>query len=492
MQTEKQQMFYLVRLDRDADGNLVETPLPDMGTFEKGADAAKASKQAAAMLGAKVQCRRIAQAGDWRAAMTARFERGELTPLPEKWDLPPIKDHFAHLWAKDPSKIAYIECEDHGIIQRLTATTPGRYITAFYEGGVQGSADITDDKRRHLIAAIDPSGEVFFAWKPDEIADVYKNGPESCMDGDHDFDDLPCWPTAPYGAGDLAVAYTKNKAGHIQSRCVCWPAQKLYGRVYGDAQRMKAAMEAEGFQTFRERNDVHGNNKVGSFVGAKLLKIPSELADHEYVMPYFDDIRIAIDMGDHFLTAEKAEIGQTYISSGSSTHGTSTLHRICPKTNNPTPIYQFKFVHGVDQEWSETAIYDHTFTCAGSGHRYPHEYKVPMGNNVPWSKPYFEENGEHCTYTGKNWPKSEMVQRGERRMHQSIADRYDEDGVELTIQQRKNRATAEWMMRHDAVGDRPSRRELERQFNTIERDVQPSDRVEATELVVGRRRRRAA
>ncbi|ARQ95236.1 hypothetical protein [Bradyrhizobium phage BDU-MI-1] len=482
-------MFYLVRLDRDADGNLVETPLPDFGTFDKGADAAKASKAAAVTLGgAKVQCRRIAQAGDWRAAIAKRFESGELTPLPAKWDVEPIKDHFAHLWLNDASKIAYIENEEHGILFKVTALTPGRYISRFYP-------DVDDDKRRHLIAAIDPSGEVFYAWTPDEIAEVYKHGPESCMDGDHDFDDLPCWPTAPYGAGDLAVAYTKNKHGNIQSRAVCWPAKKLYGRIYGDAQRMKAAMEAEGFQTFRERNDVHGNNKVGSFIGAKLLKIPSELADHEYVMPYFDDIRVAIDMGDHFLTAEKAEEGQTYVASGSSTHGTSTLHRICPKSKCPAPITEFTFVHGVNEEWCATAVYDHTFKCAGSGRRYPHEFKVVMGHGAPWSKDYFEQNGEHCRYTGKNWPKSEMVQLGDRRVHRSVRDRFNEKGEELTVTQRRRKSASEWVTSFDHEHNQYSRYERPRRLNAsgdIVAETPPQDRVDATELALGRRRRRAA
>src|SRR5262245_57468354 len=148
MQTEKQ-MFYLVRLDRDADGNLVETPLPDFGTFDKGADAAKASKAAAAKLaGAKVQCRRIAQAGDWRAAMEKRFESAELLPLPPKWNLERVKDHFAHLSKLDQTLIGYIDTEEHGIIYKVTVLTPGRYISRFYP-------DIDDNQRRHLIAAID-------------------------------------------------------------------------------------------------------------------------------------------------------------------------------------------------------------------------------------------------------------------------------------------------------------------------------------------------
>jgi hypothetical protein len=85
---------------------------------------------------------------------------------------------------------------------------------------------------------------------------VEAGGPSSCMDGEHDFHNLVRWPTAPYGAGDLAVAYTKNANGRIQSRCLCWPEKKLFGRIYGDFQRMKAAMEAEGFPDYTANGKV--------------------------------------------------------------------------------------------------------------------------------------------------------------------------------------------------------------------------------------------
>jgi len=425
MQMEKQ-MFYLVRLDRDGDGNLVETPLPDYGTFEKGADAAKASKTAAGATGAKVQCRRIAQAGDWRSAMAKRLEDGELARLPEKWDLEPIKDHFAHLATIDQSKIGYIDGDEHGIINKATVLTPGRYISRFYP-------EVDDNKRRHLIAAIDPSGEIYYAWTPEEIEEVYVKGPESCMDGYHVFDDLPVWPTQPYGAGDLAVAYTRNRDGKIQSRALCWPAKKLFGRVYGDFQRMKATLEAEGYTWMRKENSADGNRKVQVFIGAKLLKIPTENADHEYVMPYFDDIKVAIDMGDHFLTAEQGEPGQTWIASGSSSDGSAVLQRICPRRKSPAKLSEMAFVHGVNEEWSRAAIRDEAFTCGGNGNLYPHEHKVIMGNGVPWSKEHFEQHGEHCIFTHKNWPKDQMVQRGPKRMHSTAAYRFDEEGNELEI-----------------------------------------------------------
>ncbi|WP_029081191.1 hypothetical protein [Bradyrhizobium sp. th.b2] len=425
-------MFYLVRLDRDADNNLVETPLPDYGTFEKGADAAKASKTAAATTGAKVQCRRIAQAGDWRAAMQKRMESGELTPLPSKWTLDPIKDHFAHLRANDSSKIAFIESEEHGIIQKLTALTPGRYITRFYELEDQ---KMDDAKRRALIAAVDPSGEIFFAKTPDEITYVYKNGPSSCMDGDHNFSHLPVWPVAPYGAGDLAVAYTKNTRGRIQSRALCWPEKKLHGRCYGDIARLRSALAAEGYTDLRDG----GDNKVNTFVGARLLKIPNENYDHQYIVPYFDDIGVGVDMGDHFVTADKWEAGKHYVCSSSS--GVSQMHARCPKEDVAVYVSDMRFVHGADQLWSSGAIKRHAFTCLGSGKIWSRDYKVTLYDGTAWSKEWFDEHGEHCIYTHSNRPKDEMVQKGDKRMHRSVADEYDDEGNKVEIKPKRRRGS---------------------------------------------------
>ncbi|TYO65451.1 hypothetical protein FXV83_16075 [Bradyrhizobium hipponense] len=415
-------MFYLVRLDRDENGNLVETPLPDYGTFPKGADAAKASKTAATATGAKVQCRRIAQAGDWRAAMLKRFEDGQLLPLPPKWDLEPIKDHFAHLATIDNSLIGFIESEENGIINKPTVLTPGRYLTRFYP-------DIDDNRRRHLIAAIDPSGEVYFATSEEDIEWIYRDGPESCMSGKHaaDFEDLPAWPSAPYAGGDLAVAYTKNSDGRIQSRALCWPEKKLFGRVYGDFQRMKAALEAEGYTWMRDDNTVHGNKKLQVFVGAKLLKIPTENHEDEYVMPYFDDIKVAIDMGDHFVTAEQGEPGKTWIVSGSSDDGTAVLHTMCPRKNVPAKTTDMIFVLGADEMWSPEAVRYEAFVCRGTGKHWSNDFKVIMGDGRYWSKEHFEQHGEFCTVSGKNWPKAEFVEKDGQRMHKSVAHDNDDD-----------------------------------------------------------------
>jgi hypothetical protein len=412
--------FYLVRLEPDGNGGMRDVPLPDHDPYEKGSDAAKAAKQLTDQLGYKVQPRRMAQAPDWRGRQQERLASGQLKALPEAWDLQPITDHFAHLSARDPSKIAYTESEELGTIDRVTITTPGRYLTKFYP-------EVDDDHRRRLIAAVDPAGEIHYVFKPEEISEIYKTGPSSCMDGKHNFSAMdPYWPTDPYGAGDLAVAYTKNAEGRIQSRVLCWPEKKLFGRCYGDIQRMQAAMKAEGYA------DAYNDGKFPS--GAKILKIEHPEKPGFYVMPYFDNIDCVILKGDYFETYDgplKDTVGHKYIICGSSV-GHSDLYQWCPKMRAGRPAKEFRLVRGIEQEWCKDAIDGYAFTCRATKQIWSNEYRVLMGAGYYWCKEHFETHGEHCTFTGKNHPKDEMVQKGERRVHKSVEWRFDEQGNPLS------------------------------------------------------------
>jgi len=414
--------FYLVMLAPDGAGMMTDVPLPDYGPYDKGSEAAKFAKVLTDRLGKKVQPRRIAQAGDWREREAEKVANGTVTRLPTAWDLPPIKDHFAHVHSGN--LIGFIESEELGVIGRVTAITAGRYISRFYP-------DVADDHRRRLIAAIDPSGEVRFATTPDEITQIYKEGPGSCMDAKEShgsFFDYPCWPTAPYGAGDLAVAYTLNSQGRIQSRCVCWPARKLFGRCYGDIQRMEAAMTAEGYENLRAGPSVDWKK----LDGAKLLKVPSK-APFEYVMPYFDDIKFAVDIGDHFVTAvaePEGAPGVRFCKTGGTT-GLAPIYRWCPRLKTFRPEEDgFVFVNGPNIEWSDEAISAHTFVCDATGEVWPIEHRVLVyenGKRKSWSKTYFDQHGEYCSTSQKNKPKGAVVNplRQDNRSPEERVDLFD-------------------------------------------------------------------
>ncbi|MHC2249930.1 hypothetical protein [Bradyrhizobium elkanii] len=468
--------FYLVRLEPDGNGGMQDVPIPDFGPYDKGSEAAKFAKTLTEQRGYKVQPRRMAQAPDWRGRQQERLATGALKALPAAWDLEPIKDHFAHICPRDATKIAFTESDEHGTIDRTTSLNPGRYITRFYEA----DGKIPDAHRRKLIAAIDPNGEIFFAFSPEEIVHVYKTGPGSCMDAKHTFAGMePHWPTEPYGAGDLAVAYTKNADGRIQSRCLCWPEKKIFGRCYGDIERMIAAMRAEGYTYLRADE--------GKFPpGAKLLKIEHPERMWEYVMPYFDDIEMVILKGDHFETYDgilaNLPLGTKYISCGGSS-GRSMLYQYCPKMRTGQPAHSFKLVHGVNLEWSKQAYDSHAFTCSGSGKLYSNEFRVTMATpGIYWGHDHFAEHGEHCAVTKKNYPKTEMVQKGDRRVHNSVAWRFDDDGKELPAKKVREIEADRWsnVTIGDLIGEKPWRRDMrylsksrfEREYNAVTNTVE--------------------
>lgn len=349
--------FYLVRLDPDGEG-FVENPVEDYGPYESGGEAAKVAKKLSEAFGVKVQPRRIRQAPDWRERQRNRLADGTLRPLPKKWDLDPIPDHFAHLSKKDPTKIAFTEDDEKGILDRATVVTPGRYLARFYP-------ELSDAETRRLVALVDTFGEIRFATTPEEITRVYTTGPHSCMS--KEYKSFPIHPAAVYAAGDLAVAYMLNpKSRSISSRAVCWPERKLYGRIYGDIERLKRKFEEEGYRSLDRANE--------NFVGARLLKVLYPGDTGRFIMPYFDDIEHAVDAGEFFITADDPG-KQTHVGGGG-VGGLSYLLRWCPKLEQHMAASTFSHVNGVDEEWSGVAIAGHAFTCAITGGVWPNDYRA--------------------------------------------------------------------------------------------------------------------
>ena len=295
-------MFYLATVVPSREGAAKEEPLSDYGPYETGVEADKAAKEASVKLGIKVQPRRAAQAGDWRASCRAFLDTHSCLRLPVGWHLDPIPDHFAHVVTKSPSLLGFFESEAHGILGRVTALKPGRYLERFYPG-------LSMDERKTL-AALFSSTDVLFATTPDEIEWVYENGPESCMtNAYHAADDeefnSSIHPVRVYGAGDLAVAYTKNKdSDFVSERALCWPEKKIFGRIYGDGScRLYNALIEEGYR----RADYDDWN------GARLLRVVEEdcEGDYHFVCPYIDaghnsgsGSQHVVDEGDYLVISD--------------------------------------------------------------------------------------------------------------------------------------------------------------------------------------------
>jgi len=140
--------------------------------------------------------------------------------------------------------LAYTPSAEYGERDRTVRTKPGRYLNKFF-------SDVLTKKQIAYYAEWWVRGQrpklldlsclpVGIAMGPDDIADVYVNGPESCMDGSY-FSDPEQHPARIYGAGDLGVAFLRKPSGdHPEfakapdyiARALVWPEKKVVGRVY--------------------------------------------------------------------------------------------------------------------------------------------------------------------------------------------------------------------------------------------------------------------
>jgi hypothetical protein len=223
----------------------------------------------------------------WQSRERNRFYSGEYMAVPWANLLYSTETqyHFTHLSLKRPGLIAYTRDDEAGHNDRQTPIKPGRYLEMFFK-----DRDLdTDQVQKWIAQCAKENLELRIATTPEDIVRVYMNGPTSCMDGRHDFDDgHPC---RVYGNSDLAVAYYGD-IDAASGRSVVWPEKKIYVRVYGGEHMMVELLEKAGY-------------KRGDLNGARIRAIAS---GNGYVMPYVDGIDFAEDNGDGFLILGQGDI----------------------------------------------------------------------------------------------------------------------------------------------------------------------------------------
>lgn len=218
---------------------------------------------------------------NWETIALDKFSSGEWKPTPwqeEPWFLEGEKElkHFPHISTLDPKYIAYVNgyFEEKSQL-RVHTIKPGRYLTRFYNQKL-----LPSEIRSWATKIAINDFEVLFATTPDEIQEVYENGPRSCMSGDAAYFKSKIHPTRIYGAGDLAVAYIKNKNNKVAVRALCWPKRKVFSSVYGDGGEYSKALKNYFYSL-----DWH--DEYRAFEGAKCLKIEYE---NGFVAPYLDGL----------------------------------------------------------------------------------------------------------------------------------------------------------------------------------------------------------
>lgn len=326
----KEANFYLIGI---VDG--AEVTLDEAGFFETGKQAAERAKALSELRGYKVQPRRV-QKDDvsWKAREETRLRDGTYTPMPEGWDLQPIPDHFLHRSVKSRDNVAYTDSHERGVIDKQTSIKVGRYLERFYP-------HLTEAQRQGYIAVVDEPEKVQFAVTADEIEDVYRSGPDSCMSKDMCDYESAVHPVRVYGDSDLQLAYITDEDDNITSRCLVWPERKVIGRIYGDEYRMRRALEAVGYK----------QGGTDCFQGARITKIVDE---GKYVLPYIDWQCLVHDPEpdeeNGWLVIDR--LGNVC---ANNTSGIAIRPRMCPKLNRISRG-PFRYVEDAGEEWSEEAI----------------------------------------------------------------------------------------------------------------------------------------
>lgn len=229
---------------------------------------------------------------EWRHRERRRFREGEYVRVPwsdrEPYD---YQDHYAHLSIDKPGMVAYTPDVEHGITDKQTRLTPGRYLERFY-------ADrFTREQIAEYVASVSANFSSFqLARSVDDVRTVYRGGPSSCMGGPESHtnqywneDDLdghmPCEVYA--SPSDLAVAYF-GPIDHASQRCVVWPDKKRYYRVYGTGP-LATLLEKDGYR--------HSDNPLG----ARVLNIR---IGSGHLMPYVDGIGYGTVESNRFIVLD--------------------------------------------------------------------------------------------------------------------------------------------------------------------------------------------
>lgn len=246
----------------------------------------------------KVQPRPYATDSNWRDRERQRFSDGTYQALPwaeDSWwtsalaKRPSLVEHFAHVAKDAPGMLSYTESAQKGALDRQTRARPGRYLSAHFAEVLSA-----DEIRAHAAryAATFEGLELRFSDSATSIERVYRRGPTSCMShppGDYQ---TPYHPVRIYGDSDLSVAFigqgTVNSSEfHVSARALVWRERKVYGRIYGDSDRMAYLLELAGYKQGGTERDSEGRAK-NPFPGARLPLRTLEGDPTRIIMPYVD------------------------------------------------------------------------------------------------------------------------------------------------------------------------------------------------------------
>lgn len=182
-------------------------------------------------------------------------------------NLPPLlcPPLFPQWEEKESLRIKYYDNERALERDRPMVTTLGRWLTGLR---IFSNIDIVIDEVRANVT----TGEVKFAITAEDIASVYRYGPNSCMSEYKGYYDLGAhggvvsvpslyaYPhnrteIVPESGNNLAVAYMGDitvGSARVFSRALCDMKRMTFNRIYGDVPRMFRALRKLGFTQHKD------------------------------------------------------------------------------------------------------------------------------------------------------------------------------------------------------------------------------------------------
>lgn len=300
----------------------------------------------------------------------------------------PYTDHFAHISTEDGGCVAFTENHVKGVADRQTRMKPGRYLKKYY-GHCLSDEQIRDIATAFMAECAPVT--LKFAATADEIVHVYLNGPRSCMShGKSDYYGH-VHPVSVYGDSDLQVAYFDRGDDAIKARAICWPAKKLYGRVYGDGARLEPMLRAAGYTE-------------GSMVGARIRAIENERGNG-WIMPYIDEVQSADLEGEWFVIRHRGEY--CCDSTGGVIEEERTCCEHCGDRIDDDDAYS---IDGRDGLYCASCESELTVECARTGNRIDRDDAIQMANGDFWSQRSFNRHGFRCPIMHDNYPDDEGVE----------------------------------------------------------------------------------
>ena len=306
------------------------------------------------------------------------------------------RNHGVRTSVDNPRLLAYFSTPEKACANIRTQIKPGRYLAKFF-ASVLNQGEINRMARWQETGSL--AGELDgaryplkFATTADEIRWVYERGPKSCMssngryyqaDGHH--------PVEAYAAGDLAVAYLVDPKddGRVIARALCWPEQKVFGRVYPTTE----VWEEDGYDSIDESDAVYEamRNKLmdagyvycrrhvdgePSFQGARLQR---HILKNGYPMvPYLDGDWHCVDDDDcirlHDMHDKHASAYGAFATNGFAAVNLNDS-RHCGHcgtrfTAGQPRVSVYGHNHGDPQPWCEACNEAHAYICQGGGARF--------------------------------------------------------------------------------------------------------------------------